>query len=472
MLKKLIFIPLSYLAAIASAYAVPFAGVGNMDTVNSNGDGAFRGWVCASNNPNVVQKILIFRDGKYVGRTTTGVSRPDVPAAGYCSGNMYTGWSFVIPAGEFSGVNSSWSAAVEDATSTAANILEFTHPTFGGSSVYATLPKIARSDYISPTCFWADASYGGIVAKPGSIFDTLTSFWNYNTKINGSQPLDRVTTYDAGVYTGTYTAPYQYYFQRGDNRTNGFPVSEGRSALQRNCYSAGIMTNSFWLDNISGEKGGQHGVNWSFKDDIKLKIDPELKTAIQTYQSLSRINPSGPYRRPYASGSTSALVFEGDVQIPGIYTGGASETAANGQANFYVYLWDTKSGKQIAVVMGLWDSRPSQSYNPSCLAKIKNDTLTNYASQLRCYPNGPYATFDTSTTGTWTPGITFASAKKFRVTITASNLSNIINAAPANAGYSTDLHDYILTDAMFGTEINGLMSLGASISNFSVYVTR
>lgn len=469
MLKKQFLFLSLYLMTTASVYAIPFPGKGYMDTVNLNGDKLFRGWVCSDSNPSAVQKILIYRDGKYVGRTTTGVYRPDVSAAGLCSGNNYTGWSFAIPTEEFSGVNSSWRADIEGETSTATSPLEFSIPQ-GPSSVYATLPKIARADYISPTCFWTNASNGGIVAKPGSIFDSLASFWNYNTKIGGNQPLDPVTTYDAGVYTGTYTAPYQWAFQRGDNRPA--PISDGRSVLQRSCYSAGIMTNSFWLDNIPGEKGGQHGVTWSFKDDIKLNIDPDVRLAMQTYQSLSRIKLSGPYRRPYASGSTSALVFEGDVMIPQLYTAGASETAANGQVNFYAYLWDTKSGQQIAVVMGLWDSRPTQSHNPGCDAGIKYDGITNFATQSRCYPNGPYATFDTSTTGTWTPGTTFASAKKFRVKITASNLSNIINAAPSNVGYSTDIHDYILTDTIFGTEINGALSLGASISNFSVYSTR
>lgn len=462
MFIKLILMFILIFAVVVPAHAAPFNGTGNMDVVNPNGDHKFHGWVCSSTNPAAVQKILIYRDNKYVGRTTTGDSRPDVSAAGYCSGNNYTGWSFTIPEEEFSGMSSSWSATVEDSSN-----IEFMHPSFGSTSVSATLPLISKVSYISPICFWEDASNGGIVAKPGAIFDSLASFWNFSTKINGVQPLDRVTTYDAGVYTGTNTAPYQWNFQRGDNRTNGDPISEGRSVLQRYCYSAGIMTNSFWLDTTVIEKGGQHGVVWSFKDDVKLNIHNDLRTLIQAMEP-GRISAAGKYKRPYASGSAPALVLEGDVKIPAIYTGGANEEVANGQVNFYVYFWDTTSGKQIAVVMGLWDSRSSL----GCNEFIADDSYSMFASQLRCNPNGPYATFDTLTTGTWTPGTTFSSAKKFRVKITAQNLLNIINDAPSGSGFSTNLHDYILTDAMFGTEINGLMSLGATISNFSVYSIR
>ncbi|CAN5150374.1 hypothetical protein BH11PSE11_BH11PSE11_06670 [soil metagenome] len=470
MLKRLIISLIALVAVAEPAHAAPY--FGSMDTVNPNSDGMFHGWLCDAADPNLPQTILIYRDGNYVGRTSTGVFRPDVAAGGFCLGNSSTGWRFSIPQEEFTGVRSSWSATIE-VLAPNADAIEFPHPNFGATSVAATLPRIARIAYIAPLCFLGDAGNGGIIATPGvSQWDNLASFWNFFTRVSGAPPLDPATTYDAGFYTGTsIPAEARIRFQRGDNRNSGVAIDEGRSVLQRYCYSAGIMVNSFWLDANEWEKGGQHGVVWSFKNDRKLKIGSNLRNNIGIFQP-GRINNFASVRRPFADGSkSSALVLEGDIQIPWFYTGGQNPSTTNGQANFYVYFWDTSSGKEIAVVMGLWDSRHPKT--AGCDSTIRNDAFTMFASQLRCDPSGPYATFDTSVEGIWDAGQVFPRSRKFRVSITGENLLNIIRHTNLQGDdMSPDLYHYALTSAVFGTEINGLMSLGASISNMSVYLSR
>lgn len=444
--------------------------IGNMDTVNQNGDGVFRGWLCDLAAPRAVKNILIFRDGDYVGRTTTGTEyRPD--AAPYCAGNRNCGWKFTIPVEEYYGPGSYWSAKIEEAGN-----VELDFPaTWGVTSIFATLPTISTVHYIVPYCFWEDATKG-ITATPGLRLDTVVSFWNFNTKVNGLTPVERVATYDAGVYTGVNTAPFEYYLQRGDNRSSGSveeDIAAGRSVLQRYCTSAGILTNTAWLDRVPGEKGGQHGVTWSIKDDRKLQLAPNLRQIILTYQP-NRIKPTALTRRPFAAGSPSSLVFEGDIRIPSFHTNG--QEGNSGQLNYYVYFWDTQSGNIITIVINLWDSRSDDEWNHE--HRIRFDGVTHFASQSISDSTGfRYATPEA---GTWRSSMPnpedrkFATAERFRVRVRAENLMNVINDIRQTSGIalSPRLRDYVLTDTLFGMEIAGLMSLGASITNFSVYANR
>ncbi len=444
--------------------------IGNLDTVNQNGDGLFRGWACDLAAPQAVLKILIFRDGEYVGRTTTGTEyRPD--AAPYCAGQRNCGWRFVIPAEEYYGAGADWSARIEGIDN-----MESDYPaTWGVKSIHAMLPGIPRVNYIFPYCFWEDAT-SGITTTPGSRLDTLVSFWNFNTKVNGTTPLERVTTYDAGAYTGVNTTPFEFYLQRGDNRSSGSreaDLAAGRPVLQRYCTSAGIQVNSAWLDDLPGEKGGQHGVAWSFTEDRKLNIAPGLRQVIADYQP-GRIKPLAPVRRPFAAGASSALVFEGNIKVPSFHTDGQS--GASGQANYYVYFWDTRSGNSIAIVINLWDSRYDEEWNHQ--HRVSFDGVTQYASQSISDSSGlRYATLEAGTWRSSKPNPEdrkFATAEHFQVKVSGENLTNVINDINQASGLalSSKLRDYVLTDAIFGVEISGLMSLGASIANFSVYASR
>lgn len=444
--------------------------IGNLDTVNQNGDGLFRGWVCDPDAPQSTKKILVFRDGNYVGRTATGTeSRPD--AAGYCGGSENAGWSFTIPVEEYYGANSSWSAKIEDAD----NVEQDYPATWGVTSILATLPAVSTINYITPYCFLNDANKG-IAGKPGSLLDTLASFWNFNTKVNGVPPLERVTSYDAGIYTGVNTTPFESYMQRGDNRTSGSKeadIATGRSVLQRYCRAAGIMMNSYWLDDVPGEKGGQHGIVWSFKDDRKLNITPALRKILAEYQP-GRISTSAAVRRPFAAGTSSSLVLEGDIKIPWFYVIGQPD--ASGQGNYYVYFWDTQSGNSIAIAINLWDSRHESEWNHE--HRVRYDGVTWYASQSISDPSG--LRYATPEAGSWKSILPkpedrrFATAERYRVRLTADNLRNVIDDIRRSGSLplSVKLHDYVLTDAIFGTEINGRMSLGASIANLSVYAER
>lgn len=57
------------------------------------------GWICDTADPNSVPQgsLVIYRNGTYYGEQAVssawGGYRPDVPAAGYCGSNSYTGWS-------------------------------------------------------------------------------------------------------------------------------------------------------------------------------------------------------------------------------------------------------------------------------------------------------------------------------------------------------------------------------------------
>ena len=321
---------------------------------------------------------------------------------------------------------------------------------------------------------------------PGSKLDELASFWDFATKTNEMVPVvpfTSVTTYDAGIYTGTLTG--SSYYQRGDNRTSGGAtaelemqanIAEGRSVLQRKGYSAGIMTNTYWLAAPTGiaTGGGQHGTVWSFKDDVKLNINSNVRTILNTYQS-GRINNTSNTRRPFVDGAASLLVVEGDIQIPLSYVTAQNANLSVGQVNYYLYFWDTTSGKEIAIVLGLWDSRTVAV--TGCTPVIRNDNFTDFASVRACTSiapyaslNGKYATFDGTSGASWPQSVTFSTPQHYKVSISGQNLLQIIQ--DTGGGLSQDLRDYVLTSALFGTELVGPMSLGTSVTNFSVYLSR
>ncbi len=467
----------SYLFSLFVASAAnAVSPVGWIDTVNQGGDSAFRGWVCDTTSPYTPQKVLIYRDGKYAGRTVTGTYRPDVANAGYCSGNAYTGWSFAIPNEEFTGNLSSWTATLE----TAANA-EITHPPFSGYSVTATLPKVSTISYIAPVYYgyWDAVANTGMGTTPGSKLDELASFWDFSTRIANIVPFDPVTTYDAGIYTGTYTGSSVY--QRGDNRTSGganpqaADIAEGRSVMQRKGYTAGMMTNSYWLDAPGGGPlaiwgGGQHGTVWSFKDDRKLNISQQVRNDIAAFQS-GRINNTPNTRRPFVGGVSSSLVLEGDVQIPARYIAPEYANTSSGQVNYYLYFWDTSSGQQIAIVMSLWDTRPVSV--TGCTPQISFDGNSIFAGTSVCTAatqNNSFATFDPSGGAIQPLGAVFSAPLHYKVSFSGQNLLNVIQST--SGGFSQNLKDYVLTSALFGTEQVGRMSLGASITNFSVYLNR
>ena len=67
---------------------------GYADTINQNSDGVFRGWVCDPNNTSYyyggLVKVLIYRNGRYVGRTTN-FTETRLDAQPYCGGNNAAG---------------------------------------------------------------------------------------------------------------------------------------------------------------------------------------------------------------------------------------------------------------------------------------------------------------------------------------------------------------------------------------------
>lgn len=466
--KSLIFGAVSL--AIATSAAASF--VGFADIVNLNSDGVFHGWVCTPENPTYyggLVKVLIYRNGRYIGRTTNfGEYRPD--AAPYCGGNNYAGWNFTIPEEEFDGQVASWTATID---------LEATEqpiPDGGGNATTAVLPTKSQVWYVQPYCYQTWEAPAAFSSRPGSVLGYPTAFWGFDVNVNGVAPMAPVSNWNGGVYTGTQVPDAdRSSTQRGDDRSTGNEYQDtllGRSMLQLNCTSAGFMLNNFWLDGFTNpapqtNPAAQYGIVYGISNDRKLTISPGFQSVLNIYQPY-RTSASVPLHRPFATANTS-LMIAADVVVPNSYSQPTTEGPQVGQANLYVYFWDTVSGRQLAYVLGIWESRPEQTGGA---VGVGFDGLAVYVAQTANYTDGPYATWEG---GQWTPGTVFSQDRHYQARITRSNLLNAINEANSfySINLSTDLGNYVLTDASVGIETFGPnYSLGASARNFSVYMTR
>lgn len=444
--------------------------IGSVDTLNNGGDGVVRGWVCDQRAPNAQLGVLIYRNGRYVGRTTTYTDyRPDVPNAGFCSGNVNSGWRFELPDEEYDGRSSFWEAKVATPSEPSLN------HAMTSTGITALIPAKQIVNYVQPRCFQPIDAAFSMGKLPGEVLDRPVATWAFNTKINDARPNSPVSTWNGGVYTGTHIPlEWRGALQIGDARSNGSELLDtqiGRSMHQLTCTSAGLMLNNFWLDTIPNEEviggaGAFFGTTFGFRDDPKLKISTHTRSLIAEFQP-GRINAQSRVNRPFATPGAS-LVFAGDIVIPAFYIEQHGANTPVGQANFYTYFWDTQSGNVIGYVMGIWATGASL----NTTASIGFDGYNIFVSHPTNSANGLYASWEA---GFASSGQTFSADRTFRARISREQLLNAINQANTQygAGFSTNPENYLLTDALFGIEAaRQNVSIGASVRNFHVYMAR
>ena len=457
-------------ASVAFAAAASASYTGYTDTVNQNGDGVFRGWICNPQNPSYyyggLVKVLIYRNGRYVGRTTNFTEeRPD--AAPYCGGNPAAGWRFTIPTEEYNGAVGAWVAKIDLGSDANEQLIPYAG---GGTVLNATLPFNPYLFYTSPTCYNYWETPWAFSTTPASVLNYATAYWGFGVKVNGVVPTAEVTNWNGGIYTGT-TVPNEWrsYTQRGDNRSTGNEYQDtllGRSMLQVNCTSIGFMLNNFWLDDTTNP-AAQYGLSYGISDDRKLAVGTNFQNALNQYQPY-RKSTSAQVHRPFATAGTS-LVIQADVVVPNFYIEQVSGAVQVGQANFYLVFWDTQSGKQLQYVLGIWDSRSSLAGGGATTGGFD---IAPFVGQSANYTNGPFAIFES---GQWTPGTLFSADRHFRARVTQASFLAAVNQVNSTqfTNFSTDLSNYVLIDASVGIETTGpRLSLSASARNVYVYMTR
>lgn len=316
--------------------------------------------------------------------------------------------------------------------------------------------------------------------RPGKVLDQPALGWGFTVSVNGSIPLSPVTTWNGGVHTGTNVPQSDWYaMQRGDARTSGSEQADiltGRSMLQLNCNSAGIMLNNFWLDPVANEAtaGGPqaaYSTVFRFNDDRpKLNISSGLLNTLQTYQP-GRFSTGAAVHRPFATLGTS-FVMDAYVVAPAFYISAANASyMPGGQMSYFVYFWDTKSGNSFAVLFALWATK-----DVAGTAGVGHDGNTFFVGQ-RVGGSAPFGMWLAGSAADWTPSVTFSTDRHFSIKITRDHLVTAIAAINATPGsgtpLSTDPADYVLTDVGYQAEIAfPNMSMGASVRNFSAYLTR
>jgi hypothetical protein len=259
--------------------------------------------------------------------------------------------------------------------------------------------------------------------------------------------VSNAVSWDVGQYTG-FSAPYPMtYWQRG---YYDYGPPTGSSAFQAYCYDVGSMINTWWFPHTAHiEGGGPHSVY-----EVRYSY------------------PTTPWRT-----ATSELTLQANIKLPWV----ATWNGGVGQLSFIAYLRDRWSGRQLAYVMQIFDSRPFGQDNG--FQFVSNDSQVPFVS-VPFMGNITYATVSpfSNTMRNISP---WSTGDFFRMHISAANLQAAVNAI--NQQYPGTLsatpmpgcaftacnYDLVLAGVLHevgvGTNPSVNVSMGVNIHGFAVY---
>ena len=236
--------------------------------------------------------------------------------------------------------------------------------------------------------------------------------------------------------------------QRG-YRDLGLPA--GSSAFQLDCDRAGFLINSWQFSHASPLFGEGPSVS------IGRSLDPPLQ----------------------AFRDGASLLIEADIKVPWVMNARPPVADGTAQVSFFYYLRDSRSGKSIAQLVGLFDNRPP-GVGGSGVEHVDSDGVVNYASS-------PLAALD----GLGRP-VRFASvfadsaqmqfqnpwreSRRFRALITYENFAAVLDdlRTMRQSELSPDPADYritffgVLAEVFPGTGDADNVSLAGSLAGLSL----
>jgi hypothetical protein len=241
--------------------------------------------------------------------------------------------------------------------------------------------------------------------------------------------------------------------------------ADNSSAFQMHCYDAASFINTWTFPDLNLAGGGAHSIyGYSFDaTEVPSIFDNDAGTD---------------------------FVLQAKIEIPWFYS--VTDPAAPpgvvpvGQAALFAYLQDRRSGKVLALLLGIFDNRYTSagaSYTPF----VSHDGQTPFAS-TPIAANSKYATlspYSATFTGTTWTGLRF-----YRAQVTQENFRQVLAdvnafcAANPNLRYcsdapafSTTVTDYAMTDfgvlhEVFPQSVNGHLSMAVHVYGLGAWNLR
>jgi hypothetical protein len=254
-------------------------------------------------------------------------------------------------------------------------------------------------------------------------------------------------TWNVGEFTG-FDAGGIPGAQRG-YRDEGLPA--GASAFQLHCGGAGFLINTWQFSHATP----------LFGEGPSVSIGRSFAPALPAFRG------------------GASLIMEADIKLPWIHNARPPVAAGTAQVSFFYYVRDSRSGKSIAQLAGIFDNR-APGAGGSGVETVDSDGVVNFASS-------PLAPFDTIGRAVRFVTVSVDSAqiqyqqpwsvsRHYRVRVTYDNFAAVLESlrAERQPELSPDPSDYsvtffgILAEVFPGTGEADNVSLAGSVAGLTL----